>query len=77
MKMEFKFDWIWVLKKLRVVFFTAAFCALYHWGDPVIAFGFIVYIVLNDIQDIESTLYEVKEERSQAWKSISPKRKGF
>ncbi|KAF2421745.1 hypothetical protein [Bacillus subtilis] len=77
MKLEFKLDWIWILRKLRVVFFTAIFCSLYYWYGPIMAFGFIVYIVLTDIQDIETTLYEIKEEKSQAWKNISPKRRDF
>lgn len=77
MKIEFKLNWIWVLRKLRIVFFTAIFCSLYYWCGPIAAFSFIAYIVLNDIQDIEATLYEIKEERSQAWKSISPKRRDF
>ncbi|TWK10481.1 hypothetical protein CHCC20442_1657 [Bacillus licheniformis] len=40
-------------------------------------FGFIVFIVLNDIQDIETNSYEIKEEMSQTWRNISPKRRDF
>lgn len=77
MKLVLKFDWIWLLRKLRILFLTAVFCVLYYYFDPIVGFGFIVFIVLNDIQDIETNSYEIIEEMSQTWKNISPKRRDF
>jgi hypothetical protein len=77
MKFEIKLDWAWILRKVRIAFLVAVFWALYTYVAAVFAFMWLAYFILNDLTDIEVTIEEDREERHNAWKSISTKRKGF
>jgi hypothetical protein len=84
MNLELKFDWQWILQKVRIVFLLAVFWGVYHYMTPFLAFVWLGYFLMNDLSDIESSLSELtarqeleKEERLQTWKSMSTKRKDF
>lgn len=77
MKFEMKFDLAWILRKVRIAFLVGVFYVFYEYQAPVLAFMWISYFILNDLTDIETTQEQDKEERVNAWKSISHKRKGF
>ncbi|MGV7000333.1 hypothetical protein ACWA2C_16730 [Priestia megaterium] len=75
--MTINLDWPWILRKVRLVFLVAVFGVLYKYLDPMWAFIWIFYFALNDMMEIVTDIEEMKEERANAWKSISHKRKGF
>lgn len=77
MNFEIKLDWAWILRKVRIAFLLAVFWAMYTYVGHVWAFIWIAYFILNDLTDIETTQEQEKEERANAWKSISTKRRGF
>lgn len=77
MKFEIKLDWAWILRKVRIVFLVGVFWALYTYVGAVWGFMWLAYFILNDLNDIEVTIDEDKEERHRAWKNISTRRKGF
>jgi hypothetical protein len=77
--MSFKIDFNWasILRKVRIAFLLGVFYCLYKYINPVFGFMWMAYFLLNDLTDIESAQEESKEERVNAWKSISMKRKDF
>lgn len=77
MKFEMKLDLAWILHKVRIAFLVGVFYAFYELTAPIFAFMWISYFILNDLSDIEVAQELDKEERVNAWKSISTKRKGF
>jgi hypothetical protein len=77
MKLELNFNWTWILHKVRLAFLVGVFYAIYTYVHPVFALMWGMYFILNDLQEIVHDVEEMKEERSQAWKNISTKRKDF
>lgn len=77
MTLKVKMDWIWFFHKLRLAFLVGMFYVFYEYAAPVFAFMWIAYFILNDLNDIETTQSQEKEERHHAWKSTLSKRKGF
>lgn len=77
MKFEMKLDLAWILRKVRLAFLVGVFYAFYEFLAPIFAFMWISYFILNDLSDIEVAQEQDKEERVNAWKNISTKRKGF
>lgn len=77
MKLEFNFNWMWVLHKVRLAFLVGVFYVLYTYTQPVFAFMWALYFLLNDLSEIVSDMEEAKEDRVNALKSMSHKRKGF
>lgn len=76
MKLEMNLEW--ALKKLRLIFLIVIFYVLYVYVQPVFAFLWICYFILNDLSEAIDELESMKEHRRQTWDSLKPsRRKGF
>lgn len=70
----------WFLFRLRIFFFIGVFGVCYYYLAPVVAFGFVIYIILNDLLEIALDIDELKGKEEENKRAVLPammKRKGF
>lgn len=77
MKFEFNLNWTWILQKVRLFFLLGVFYVLYVYTQPVFAFMWGMYFILNDLLETVTELENLKEEQRSLWKSILNKQRGF
>lgn len=77
MKLELNFNWTWMLHKVRILFLVAVFYVLFTYALPVYAIMWALYFLFNDLSEIVEDVEKMEEERVNAWKNISHKRKDF
>ncbi|GAK42132.1 hypothetical protein TCA2_4624 [Paenibacillus sp. TCA20] len=65
-----------LINRIRILIMVGIFIAVYHFIDPMWAFGFALYCILVDIADLNEDMDELTEER-KTWKSFLTNRKGF
>lgn len=80
MKFSINIGLPWMLQKIRLVFLVGIFYVIYTYSQPVYAFMWALYFILNDLSEVISDidlLKEEKEDQSQMLRSMLTKRKGF
>jgi len=74
-------DMMWIMNKIRILFILAVFYLLCEYTLPVFGAAWVLYFLLNDINEIIAEVEKVQEtmemERADKWKNTLPKRKQF
>lgn len=74
-------DMMWIMNKVRILFIIGVFYALCYYLNPVFGAVWVIYFLLNDLNEILAEAEKIQEtmdmERADKWKNTLPKRKPF